>query len=118
MKLVVHRSGVAAFVLGTILLCQSGPTRFARAQSMPISKPTGLLYDDIYLRHLSGNTGHPERPERLIFIRNALKRRASRRPFTQSIRAVSLTKNWSSYTSPLTLRWSVRNCRKWRAYVN
>jgi len=41
---------------------------------MPISKPTGLLYDDIYLRHLSGNTGHPERPERLIFIRNALEK--------------------------------------------
>src|SRR4029077_10640118 len=39
---------------------------------MPISKPTGVLYDDIYLRHLSGNTGHPERPERLIFIREAL----------------------------------------------
>ena len=74
MKPVVHRSGVVAFVLGTILLCQSGPTRFARAQSMPISKPTGLLYDDIYLRHLSGNTGHPERPERLIFIRDALEK--------------------------------------------
>jgi acetoin utilization deacetylase AcuC-like enzyme len=41
---------------------------------MPISKPTGLLYDDIYLRHLSGNTGHPERPERLIFIRSALEK--------------------------------------------
>jgi acetoin utilization deacetylase AcuC-like enzyme len=74
LKPVVHRSGVVAFVLGTILLCQSGPTRFARAQAMPISKPTGLLYDDIYLRHLSGNTGHPERPERLIFIRNALEK--------------------------------------------
>ncbi len=74
MKLVVRRSGVVAFVLGTILVCQSGPTRFARAQSMAISKPTGLLYDDVYLRHLSGNTGHPERPERLIFIRDALEK--------------------------------------------
>ena len=74
MKPVVRRSSVVAFVLGTILLCQSGPTRFAKAQSMPISKPTGLLQDDIYLRHLSGNTGHPERPERLIFIRNALEK--------------------------------------------
>jgi acetoin utilization deacetylase AcuC-like enzyme len=74
LKPVVCRSSVVAFVLGTILLCQSGPTRFAGAQSMPISKPTGLLYDDIYLRHLSGNTGHPERPERLIFIRNALEK--------------------------------------------
>ena len=74
MKPVVRRSSVVAFVLGTILLCQSVPTRFAMAQSMPISKPTGLLYDDIYLRHLSGNTGHPERPERLIFIRDALEK--------------------------------------------
>jgi acetoin utilization deacetylase AcuC-like enzyme len=74
LKPVVRRSCVAAFVLGTILACQSGPTRFATAQSMPISKPTGLLYDDIYLRHLSGNTGHPERPERLIFIRDALQK--------------------------------------------
>jgi acetoin utilization deacetylase AcuC-like enzyme len=41
---------------------------------MPIPKPTGLLYDDIYLRHLSGNTGHPERPERLISIRDALQK--------------------------------------------
>ena len=74
MKPVVRRSGVVAFVLGTILVCQFGPTRFATAQSMPISKPTGLLYDDVYLRHLSGNTGHPERPERLIFIRDALEK--------------------------------------------
>jgi len=74
LKPVVRRSGVVAFVLGTILLCQSGPTRFATARSMPISKPTGLLYDDVYLRHLSGNTGHPERPERLIFIRDALEK--------------------------------------------
>jgi acetoin utilization deacetylase AcuC-like enzyme len=39
-----------------------------------VSQPTGLLYDDIYLRHLSGNSGHPERPERLIFIREALEK--------------------------------------------
>src|SRR5690349_11101303 len=31
---------------------------------------TGLLFDDVYLKHLSGNTGHPERPERLIAIRD------------------------------------------------
>ena len=74
MKPIVRRSAVVAFVLGTILLCQSGPTRFATARSMPISKPTGLLYDDVYLGHLSGNTGHPERPERLIFIRDALEK--------------------------------------------
>ena len=34
---------------------------------------TGLLFDDVYLRHLAGNTGHPERPERLTAIRNGLE---------------------------------------------
>ena len=33
---------------------------------------TGFLYDDIYLRHLTG-AGHPERPERLTAIVNRLK---------------------------------------------
>ena len=37
---------------------------------------TGLLFDDIYLRHLAGNTGHPERPERLIAIRDGLDEEA------------------------------------------
>jgi acetoin utilization deacetylase AcuC-like enzyme len=34
---------------------------------------TGLLLDDVYLKHLSGNTGHPERPERLTAIRSAVR---------------------------------------------
>ena len=33
---------------------------------------TGFLYDDIYLKHLTGD-GHPERPERLTAIVNRLK---------------------------------------------
>ena len=32
----------------------------------------GLLFDEFYLRHLAGSTGHPERPERLTAIGNAL----------------------------------------------
>ena len=32
------------------------------------------MYSDVYLRHLSGNTGHPERPERLRVIRSILER--------------------------------------------
>jgi acetoin utilization deacetylase AcuC-like enzyme len=35
---------------------------------------TGLLLDDVYLRHLAGVPGHPERPERLVSIRNGLER--------------------------------------------
>ena len=35
-------------------------------------RPTGLVFDHVYLKHLSGNTGHPERPERLLAIWSAL----------------------------------------------
>src|SRR5438132_3751952 len=35
---------------------------------------TGLLFDDTHLRHLAGNTDHPERAERLIAIRDELER--------------------------------------------
>jgi acetoin utilization deacetylase AcuC-like enzyme len=59
-------------VFGTVLASQSTPTQLSKAPATPPSKPTGLLYDDIYLRHLSGRTGHPERPERLTYIRDAL----------------------------------------------
>jgi acetoin utilization deacetylase AcuC-like enzyme len=47
-------------------------------QNIPEGHPetpcrTGLLWDDVYLKHLSGNTGHPERPERLTAIHSALQ---------------------------------------------
>jgi acetoin utilization deacetylase AcuC-like enzyme len=68
----VRNSGVVTLMLGTIFACPPEPSQFAKAQSPAASKPTGLLYDDVYLRHLAGNSGHPERPERLVFIRDAL----------------------------------------------
>jgi acetoin utilization deacetylase AcuC-like enzyme len=43
------------------------------ASTIP-ARPTGFLYDDIYLKHLSGNSGHPERPERLTAIWNGLQK--------------------------------------------
>ncbi len=67
-------AGVVAVVLGTILPCQVRSTQTQKGSQTAVSQPTGLLYDDIYLRHLSGNSGHPERPERLIFIREALEK--------------------------------------------
>ena len=47
-----------------------------RAQRAPAERPPrcGLLYDDIYLQHLAGNTGHPERPERLRAVMEGLTR--------------------------------------------
>jgi acetoin utilization deacetylase AcuC-like enzyme len=74
LKPVIPGSCVVALLLGTTLLCQSNPRQRSTAPAGALSRPTGLLYDDIYLRHLSGNTGHPERPERLIFIRDALEK--------------------------------------------
>jgi len=41
-------------------------------EQMPDEAKTGFLYDDIYLKHLTGN-GHPEAPERLTVIFNRLK---------------------------------------------
>ncbi|HTV54403.1 MAG TPA: histone deacetylase [Terriglobia bacterium] len=47
-------------------------------QSRPTDPPalfqTGLLFDNIYLQHLAGGLDHPERPERLADIQNALRR--------------------------------------------
>lgn len=43
----------------------------------PSARParrTGFVFSEVYLRHLAGDTGHPERPERLTAIRTALDR--------------------------------------------
>ena len=37
------------------------------------ARRTGFVFSDLYLRHLSSDTGHPERPERLRVIRAALE---------------------------------------------
>ena len=39
----------------------------------PQASQTGLVFDDVFLRHLTG-VSHPERPERLIAIRDGLER--------------------------------------------
>ena len=46
----------------------------AKQSSAARSSQTGLVFDPIYLRHLEGNTGHPERPERLTSIMNGLEK--------------------------------------------
>ncbi len=58
------------------LLLAFGIVAFAAAQAPPANRPaqTGLVLDDVYLRHLAGDTGHPERPERLSAIRSGLER--------------------------------------------
>jgi acetoin utilization deacetylase AcuC-like enzyme len=68
------------FLLG-ILLLGCGPIMAQEAAPRPQKmfarapqRPTGLLFDPIYQKHLSGNTGHPERPERLVAIGDALNK--------------------------------------------
>ncbi len=55
--------------LSILLLCAMTVARNP-AQTIP---RTGLLLDDVYLRHLAG-VSHPERPERLVAIRTGLER--------------------------------------------
>jgi acetoin utilization deacetylase AcuC-like enzyme len=67
--------------LGVLLLALTGGA-FSRPTPQPGGptpapippRSTGLLYDEMCLRHLSGNSGHPERPERLTAIRGGLQR--------------------------------------------
>jgi acetoin utilization deacetylase AcuC-like enzyme len=67
--------------LGVLLLALTGgafslppPQTGGRTPAPISSRLTGLLYDEMCLRHLSGNSGHPERPERLTAIRGGLQR--------------------------------------------
>lgn len=70
----VRDFGIVTLAIATISASPLTPTQSPKARSTPPSKPTGLLYDDVYLKHLAGNSGHPERPERLIFIHEALEK--------------------------------------------
>src|SRR5215469_4444049 len=47
----------------------------AVGQSPTNARQTGLLFDDVFLKHLAGDTtGHPEQPARLIAIRDGLEK--------------------------------------------
>ncbi len=48
------------------------PAQLFQDSSATQSGATGLLSDPVYLRHLAGGAGHPERPERLTAISEAL----------------------------------------------
>jgi acetoin utilization deacetylase AcuC-like enzyme len=56
--------GFCILLLGTFAVAQNSPQ-------------TGLVLDDVYLRHLAGVSSHPERPERLVVIRNGLEQSSS-----------------------------------------
>src|SRR5688572_16183106 len=58
--------------IGWCIVLLFGLALAASALQVPATQ-TGLLFDDVYLRHLAG-VSHPERPERLIAIREGLER--------------------------------------------
>ena len=70
-----HRLIAPTVVTGIMLLAVA--VSLALQVKPPVISPkkgTGLLFDEVYLGHLAGNTGHPERPERLIAIRDGLEK--------------------------------------------
>src|SRR3989338_4228800 len=66
--------GTIVLALGAIMPFEENPAQRPAPPPATPSRQTGLLHDDVYLRHLAGNTGHPERPERLTAIRNGLEK--------------------------------------------
>ncbi len=79
MKLIGCRLAIVLLGLSATISFQSGMGRLA-AQSAPSQsapkgpRRRGLVFDPIYLTHLAGNTGHPERPERLTAIMDGLQK--------------------------------------------
>jgi acetoin utilization deacetylase AcuC-like enzyme len=55
----------------TVCLLMLGVIAAASSSTQVQPRQTGLLFNDVYLRHLAG-INHPERPERLTAIRNGL----------------------------------------------
>jgi len=47
---------------------------FVQGVQAPPSRQTGFLFDEVYRHHLVGDTGHPERPERLTAILGGLEK--------------------------------------------
>jgi len=47
---------------------------FIQGVQAPTSRQTGFLFDEVYRHHLVGDTGHPERPERLTAILGGLEK--------------------------------------------
>lgn len=65
---------IAVLTLATTMAFQAVPAQRPEDPSSRRLRQTGLLFDDVYRRHLPGNTGHPERPERLTAIWDGLEK--------------------------------------------
>jgi acetoin utilization deacetylase AcuC-like enzyme len=57
-----------------MLLCILTVVMTVQESSLHTDAQTGILLDDLYMRHLAGVSGHPERPERIAAVREGLER--------------------------------------------
>ena len=71
MKQICLLAGIILLSLGAFMGLEGTQTELSQTSSKSL---TGFVYDDVYLRHLPGRSGHPERPERLTAILNRLER--------------------------------------------
>ncbi len=72
MSSVINRRQLLKYLTGSFLGNQFLTTSFSIAEEISQQRNTGIIYDKIYLKHLN-EPGHPESPERLLFINNKLK---------------------------------------------
>jgi acetoin utilization deacetylase AcuC-like enzyme len=74
MNPVCRRISIIFLALWATFPFQGTSAQVSQTSAATRSSQTGLVFDAIYLRHLAGNTGHPERPERLTAIMNGLEK--------------------------------------------
>jgi acetoin utilization deacetylase AcuC-like enzyme len=74
MNLIWRPIGTTFLVLWAAIPFQGTSGQVPQKSTVILSSQTGLGFDTIYLRHLAGNTGHPERPERLTAIMDGLEK--------------------------------------------
>ena len=74
MKQICLLASIILLSLGAFMGLEGTQTELSQTSSKSL---TGFVYDDVYLRHLPGRSGHPERPERLTAI---LKQVGENRP--------------------------------------
>ena len=118
-------SAIILLALGMMMPLAGNPAQVRQGSVTPRSTQTGLLYDAVYLKHLAGNTGHPERPERLTAIWNGLEkagllqslsRIAPRRVTQQELRLVH-TAAYLDFDDPLAkydCHWSPVSARRYK----
>jgi len=96
-----------------------GATEAVEEKSGPLSRPlrTGLVYDEIYLRHQTG-AGHPERPERLTAIMERLGRKGLLTELAR-LKPVAASTNWlTTVHSPEYVERVRQSCRAGIGYVD